>query len=188
MLSNNALWKSITVAATLAAVSLAAPGVASAQPSAGSVDGVISSGSAVLDSGSGILDGGSIVDSAIDILNSGSSMINSLPGTGSIAPRQFCNQDTLAGGPGVTQTLHDLGRSGPASFELRWETLDIPDNIDVFYQGALVFSTGYVGDNTNEGTGSAVIALPPGTDTNVLVKVIGPGGTEWNYTVGCPFA
>ena len=45
-----------------------------------------------------------------------------------------------------------------------------------------------MGDDINEGTGSANITLPPGTDTTVLVKVTGPGGTEWDYTVGCPFA
>lgn len=70
------------------------------------------------------------------------------------------NQATLAGGPGVTQIQHDLGRRGPASFNLSWETYNIPDNNDVYYQGGLVFSTGYVENQTNEGTGSAVINLP----------------------------
>lgn len=164
------------------------PGLASAQPSAGSVDGVISGGSAILDSGSSILDGGSIVDGATSILNSGSSILNSLPGTGSLAPRQQCNQDTIAGGPGVTQTQHDLGRGGPTSFVLRYETYAIPDLIEVFYQGGLAYSTGYIGDDINEGTGSVVVNLPAGADTAVLVKVTGPGGTDWDYTVSCPIA
>ena len=188
MLSNNLVRNTIAASAALAAIALIAPGAASAQPSAGSAEGVIDSGSAILDNGSSILNGGSIIDGARGILDSGSSIYNTLPGSGSTAPRQFCNQDTIAGGPGVTQTNHDLGRTGPNSFVLRYETYDIPDVIDVFYQGGLIFSTGYVGDDMNEGTGSAVINVPPGSETSVLVKVTGPGGTDWNYTVGCPIA
>lgn len=186
MLSNKALRYPLVISTSAAALAVLAPIAATAQPAPGSADGVISSGSAILDSGSAILDGGSIIDGAVDILNSGSSIINSLPGTGSLAPQQFCNQNTISGGAGVTQTRHDLGRGGPATFDLRWETRNIPDIIDVYYQGGLVFSTGYVGDNLNEGTGSALVSLPPGNDTNVLVKVTGPNGTVWDYTVGCP--
>lgn len=187
MLSNKHIGGPLAATAAAALLALAVPAGASAQPSPGSAEGAINSGSALLDSGSAILDG-NIVDGARGILNTGSSIINSLPGTGSIAPRQRCNEATLAGGPGVTQTQHDLGRSGPLTFQIRWETYAIPDIIEVFYQGAYIFGTGPVGDDINEGTGSANITLPPGTDTTVLVKVTGPGGTEWDYTVGCPFA
>lgn len=187
MLSSKHIGGPIAAVSATVALALAIPGGAHAQPSPGSAEGAINSGSAVLDSGSAILDG-DIGAGAKGLLDTGSSIVNSLPGTGSIAPRQRCNEATLAGGPGVTQTLHDLGRSGPATFQIRWETYSIPDVIEVFYQGAFVFGTGPVGDDINEGTGSAVISLPPGTDTNVLVKVTGPGGTEWDYTVGCPFA
>ncbi|KZF10496.1 MAG: hypothetical protein WBD41_24475 [Rhodococcus sp. (in: high G+C Gram-positive bacteria)] len=187
MLSTNLIRNSLAVSAAIATIALLAPGAAVAQPSTGSADDVISGGSGILDGGSSVLDG-DIADGAAGIVDSGSSILNSLPGTGSFAPRQLCNQDTVAGGPGVTQTNHDLGRPGPNSFVLRYETINIPDIIDVFYQGALIYSTGYVGDNINEGTGSVVVNVPPGTDTSVLVKVTGPGGTDWDYTVGCPIA
>ncbi|PXX63316.1 hypothetical protein DFR70_106379 [Nocardia tenerifensis] len=101
-------------------------------------------------------------------------------------PTQHCNQSTQAGGPGVTETIHQLGRPGPTSFVLSYETFNIPDQIEVFYQGTRVHNTGYIGDDINEGTGSATITLPPGTATTILVRVTGPGGTDWNYTVHCP--
>lgn len=194
MLLGRRLRFALTAAAVAASFAFIAPATSSAQPIPGSADittgsaeAAVNSGSAVLDGGSSILDG-DIRSGVGQILNEGISIFNSLPGSGSAAPRQFCNNATLAGGPGITQTNHDLGRSGPLSFDLSWETWNVPDTIDVFYQGAMVFSTGPIGDNINQGTGGAVINLPPGTDTSVLVKVTGPGGTEWEYAVGCPFA
>ncbi|SNT17289.1 hypothetical protein [Rhodococcoides kyotonense] len=194
MLVGRRIHLALTAVAAAASLALLAPGMASAQPVPGSADittgsaeGAVNSGSAFLDAGSSILDG-DIRGGARQIFDEGISIFNSLPGSGSAAPRQFCNNATIAGGPGITQTNHDLGRSGPLSFGISWETYDIPDVIDVFYQGALVFTTGSIGDNINEGTGGTVINLPPGTDTSVLVKVTGPGGTDWDYNVGCPFA
>lgn len=187
MLSSKHIGSSLAVASAAAMVAFAVPAAANAQPPTGSAAGAIDSGSSALDSGSAILDG-DISGGAKGLLDTGSSIVNSLPGTGSFAPRQRCDEATLAGGPGVTQTQHDLGRGGPLKFQLSWETYSIPDVIDVYYQGGLVFSTGPVGDDINEGTGSAIISLPPGADTAVVVKVTGPGGTDWDYRVGCPLA
>ncbi|QIS04191.1 hypothetical protein F5X71_19300 [Nocardia brasiliensis] len=121
--------------------------------------------------------------------DSGSGTGSSGTGSGPRAqqpPTQRCNQSTKSGGAGVTDTLHEIGRSGPVSFVVSYETYNIPDKIDVFYQGALVRTTGYVGDDTNEGTGSITVGLPAGTATAVLVRVTGPNGTKWDYTVRCP--
>ncbi|MFF3228714.1 hypothetical protein ACFYV7_38380 [Nocardia suismassiliense] len=118
---------------------------------------------------------------------SGSGSSGSGSGSGPAAPpTQQCNQSTKSGGAGVTETAHHLGRPGPASFVLSYETFAIPDQIEVFYQGGRVHNTGYIGDNINQGTGSAVINIPAGTATTVSVRVTGPGGTDWNYTVHCP--
>lgn len=106
--------------------------------------------------------------------------------TGSLAPTQGCNAQTVGGGAGVTSTNHELGRGGPTSFVLRHETYSIPDRIEVFYQGARIHDTGYIGDNTNEGTGSPVVTVPGGAATSVLVRVTGLNNTEWDYTVNCP--
>ncbi|MEU0868756.1 hypothetical protein [Nocardia brasiliensis] len=116
---------------------------------------------------------------------SGSAGSGSSPGTPQ-PPTQRCNQSTKSGGAGVTDTMHELGRGGPLSFVLAYETYDIPDKIDVFYQGALVRTTGYVGDQLNQGTGSITVGLPAGSATAVMVRVTGPNGTKWDYTVRCP--
>lgn len=147
-----------------AAVTLAACAGAAAAPGTGSAGG--SDGG----SGTGSGGGGSFGD-----------------GTGSSAPQtQQCNQSTKSGGAGVTSTNHQIGRTGPTSFVLSYETYAIPDKIEVFYQGALIHNTGYVGDNLNQGTGSALVNVPPGTATSVVVRVTGPNNTDWDYTVNCP--
>ena len=100
---------------------------------------------------------------------------------------QQCNQSTKSGGQGVTETKHILGRTGPTSFTLAYDTRIQPDKIDVYYQGRLIRSTGYVGDRINKGKGSVVVDVPPGIANYVTVKVTGPeSGTVWDYTVNCP--
>lgn len=155
----------VLVPALAAAVALGTGAVASAAPSSGSSGGSSDTGSG---SGSG--------------LGSGSA-----DGGGSFGPlTQLCNQSTKSGGAGVTSTVHQIGRTGPTSFVLSYETYAIPDLIEVFYQGALIRSTGYVGDNINQGTGSVVVNVPAGTATSVTVRVTGPNNTDWDYTVHCP--
>ncbi|RMB77777.1 hypothetical protein AYK61_16185 [Rhodococcus sp. SBT000017] len=63
-------------------------------------------------------------------------------------------------------------------------TVNVHDQIEVFYQDALIHNTGYVGGST--GVGSVVVSIPAGTATAVLVRVTGPVGTVWTYTVSCP--
>lgn len=150
-----------------AAAALAAALTVAAATGAAAAPGTGSSGSS--DTGSG----------------SGSAGSGSSPGTPQ-PPTQRCNQSTKSGGAGVTDTMHELGRGGPLSFVLAYETYDIPDKIDVFYQGALVRTTGYVGDQLNQGTGSITVGLPAGSATAVMVRVTGPNGTKWDYTVRCP--
>lgn len=169
----------VSVALVATAVTAGASTVASAAPSSGSAGssdtGSSDTGSGGLGSGSGGLGSGS------GGLGSGSA------DGGSFGPlTQRCNESTKSGGAGVTTTIHQIGRPGPASFVLSYETYNIPDLIEVFYQGALVRSTGYVGDNINQGTGSIVVTLPAGTATSVTVRVTGPNYTDWDYTVHCP--
>ncbi|MGX1776848.1 hypothetical protein ACWIGW_32400 [Nocardia brasiliensis] len=156
---------------TAAATVLAAALVVAASTGASAAPGTGSSGSSDTGSGSGS--------------GSGSAGSGSGPGTPQ-PPTQRCNQSTKSGGAGVTDTTHELGRGGPLSFALAYETYDVPDKIDVFYQGALVRTTGYVGDHLNQGTGSITVGLPAGTATAVMVRVTGPNGTKWDYTVRCP--
>ncbi|WP_235916509.1 hypothetical protein [Spelaeibacter cavernicola] len=179
MRSRNAVLRNVASATALAAaLALAVPAVASALPVPGS-----SGGSS--DTGSGLVDGG------IDIIESGIGILgNSLSGgLGSSSPStQQCDESTQSGHDGVTETLHQLGRGGPLSFVLSYETYNVPDQIEVFYQGALLYNTGFVGDDINEGTGSVVINVPAGAATAVLVRVTGGSSTDWDYTVHCPIS
>lgn len=100
-----------------------------------------------------------------------------------------CNTATQSGGQGVTTTVHELGTAGPTSFLFEWETLNQPDQLEVFYEGNLIYDTGLVGDNINEGTGSDTVSVPAGTSTQITVVVTGPeAGTAWSYVVNCPAA
>ncbi|WP_338039872.1 hypothetical protein [Nocardia mangyaensis] len=159
-------------ASTVAACALVVfAGVAGADTGSGET------GSGVIDSGSGIL--GELLDTGSGILGGGAS-------GGSAEAAQQCNRSTKSGGAGVTTTVHQLGVAGPTTFVLAYETLNIPDRIQAFYEGAQVLDTGYVGDNINEGTGSAVVSLPAGNATTVTVRVSGLDETKWEYTVNCP--
>jgi hypothetical protein len=101
-------------------------------------------------------------------------------------PPQQCNEQTTAGGAGVTTTIHELGVAGPTSFLFEWEAFGVPDQFEVIYEGAVIHNTGFVGDFGGEGTGSATVNVPAGSATTVTVRVTGPAGTAWNYTVNCP--
>ncbi|MFD3744800.1 hypothetical protein [Nocardia sp. NPDC058633] len=144
---------------------------------AGADTGSGETGSGVIDTGSGILG---------DLLDAGSGIVGGGASGGSSETVQQCNRSTKSGGAGVTNTTHQLGVTGPTSFVLTYETLNIPDRIQVFYEGGQVLDTGYVGDNANQGTGSRVVSLPAGSLSTVSVRVTGPNDTQWEYTVNCP--
>lgn len=93
-----------------------------------------------------------------------------------------CNQRTTSAGQAVTNTRHMMGRKGPMSFTLNYNTGSKADKIEVFYQGKVVGATGYV-----TGAGSKQINVKAaGTNDYVTVKVTGAVGGSWNYTVTCP--
>jgi hypothetical protein len=93
-----------------------------------------------------------------------------------------CNTETTAGGFGVTSTVHELGQTS-GTFHISWDMLIQPDQLDVYYAGALVYTTGA----PVSGVGSADVSFGPGASTQVTVVVTGPEqGTLWSYTVNCP--
>lgn len=160
-------------------VAIAAPAVAMAQPSSADVgSSALDLGSSAVDLGSSVLDLGS---SLLGIDNGGLA-----PGTTGPVQTQTCNASTKSGGAGVTNTIHQIGRPGPTSFVLAYETYDVPDRIRVYYEGAQILDTGYIGDAINEGTGSVVVSVPPGSATSVQVRIDGEPGTDWDYQVNCP--
>ena len=58
-----------------------------------------------------------------------------------------------------------------------------PDQFDVYYENALVFST----NTPISGSNTVQITYGPGTSTQIKVVVTGPeAGTLWDYQVSCP--
>lgn len=98
-------------------------------------------------------------------------------------PVAQCNDATSSGGQGVTITPYEIGTAGPATFTVSYQMYSIPDKLEVFYEGALVATTGDV----VSGSATLNVALPAGTATTVDVVVTGPySGTAWDYTLHCP--
>ncbi len=162
-----------TVAIAAAASMILGAGSANAAPGA-------DTGSS---SGSDQIDWGKINEGIDGLKKIDWGSVDSIPGVPKV---QNCNENTKAGGAGVTETTHFLGRPGPTSFVLDYETENIPDDIKVFYQGKVIYDTGYVGDNINEGTGSVRVNVPAGLTPAVTIRVSGPDGTEWSYLAHCP--
>lgn len=176
----------MSVAAGVGAV-VGAPATATPAPNPpGSRDilGALNSGSAQADRATGGALGQ--IAGLLDQIGLGSS--GPLAGPSGPPQVQQCNASTQSGEDGITDTIHKLGRRGPATFQLSYETYDVPDRIVVSYQGRQVYDTGYVGDanRAGQGTGSVRVSIPAGTADSVLVRVYGGTDTLWDYTVSCP--
>lgn len=125
---------------------------------------------------------------------------NCPPPTTPTVPPQQCNTGTQSGGAGVTTTGHGLGTAGPTSFLFEFDAFSQPDHFEVYYEGALIYDTGWRGSAgtwtgpdgnpiviAGPGAGSATVAVPAGSATSITVVVTGQGsGTVWDYTVNCP--
>lgn len=181
------------VAAILATGALFSPAAAAAEP-VGDPAPIGDTGSAVIDGGSSMINGcvqdvgscfGRLLDGGSSVLGTGSGILSggSSSGPGATQP---CNQSTKSGEEGVTTTTHTIGRTGPTSFDLSWDTEDIPDEIVVLYQGVPIANTGYVGGQKGTQYGSIRVDVPAGSASSVAVRVTGPSGTVWTYTVHCP--
>ncbi len=153
-------------------------------PGSSDIVGALNSGSAQADRATGGALGQ--IAGLLDQIGLGSS--GPLAGPSGPPAVQQCNSSTKSGNDGITDTIHTLGRRGPATFQLSYETYSVPDRIVVSYQGRQVYDTGYVGDanRVGQGTGSVRVSIPAGTADSVLVRVYGGTDTRWDYTVSCP--
>jgi hypothetical protein len=102
--------------------------------------------------------------------------------TTATGPVQACNQQSNSGGAGVTETTHELGRTS-GTFRFQYEAFGIPDQFEIFYQGARIYTTAGAVSGNN---GAGQLVTYSGISTQVAVRVTGPTGTAWNYTVFCP--
>jgi hypothetical protein len=87
-----------------------------------------------------------------------------------------------AGNDYPSTEVFDLKRKR-GTFSFSWETYSIPDQIDVFYQGAILFTSGCVGANSVEKLRFN------GVSSSITVQVTpncqGTTGTAWEYGVKC---
>jgi len=94
-----------------------------------------------------------------------------------------CNVETQSGGAGETRTRHYLGPT-PGPVTLDYDTLTVPDRIEVRYRGRVIAATpGMVSGRGRIGFDWR----PEGNDHVVEVAVIGPfANTRWRYRLNCP--
>src|SRR5439155_17932941 len=82
-------------------------------------------------------------------------------------PGPACNSPTnSSGGSQPTTTVHNLGRNS-GTVTIDYNAFTAPDQFEIFYEGALIFTTG----GPVVGTGSATVPFGPGQSTFVTVTV-----------------
>lgn len=103
-----------------------------------------------------------------------------IPAVGSEPIEVECDETQVSGGQGVDTRIVELGES-EGIFTLSYEFFTIPDRIEVFYEGSLLFADGPTGG------GDTIQLTYSGTSTQITVVVTAPEvGTAWEYFVVCP--
>jgi subtilisin-like proprotein convertase family protein len=86
-----------------------------------------------------------------------------------------------SGGAAATTNFVDVGRSsGPVT--VSWNFFTVPDTMDIYYEGALIFSSGLVSFS-----GTTNLNFGPGVSTQLEVVMNAtnhPTKTYWTYTIG----
>jgi hypothetical protein len=92
-----------------------------------------------------------------------------------------CPTTQVSGGQGVTVRNVDLlVRSG--TFMVTYDMYSIPDQLDITYEGATIYTTG----GLVSGTGSQAVTYA-GNSTTISVRLTAPNsGTAWVFSVQCP--
>jgi hypothetical protein len=101
-------------------------------------------------------------------------------------PALSCNAGTqVAGGDTPDSRFFEMGRTS-ATFRFDYETYSQEDQIQILYQGGVIF------DSTCIGTNGTVTAHPSFSGSSSVIQVNvtpncrGGSGTAWNYQVYCP--
>lgn len=96
-----------------------------------------------------------------------------------------CDTDeAMQGGKGRTERNHNLGDQA-GTVTINYDMVNIPDKIEVYYDGQLVAGTsGYV---SNSGSISFYYPADPTKPKYCKVILTAPNdGTAWSYHIGCP--
>lgn len=105
-----------------------------------------------------------------------------------------CDSRSHSGGTGIDEKQYVMGtQSGMVTLQFDMDTE--PDKLEVIYEGNVIASTfeivgnnnGYVGGGNAGGeTGYLNFLYRYHFDQFVTVRVTGPDGTSWSYTIQCP--
>lgn len=105
-----------------------------------------------------------------------------------------CDARSESGGEGVTSNKHYLGKTGGV-VRIDYNMNNVPDRLEVFYEGERVASTyeipynidGFVGADNQAGCcGSLEFVYEPNEEEYCIVRITGPDETIWEYKMGCP--
>lgn len=97
-------------------------------------------------------------------------------------PLGTCRTQYNSGGQGSYALVYDLGVPC-GTFEFSYDTYRIPDRVQIFHDGRLIYDSGVVG---TRGVVTESIAYN-GSTTFVQVVITAPlDGTLWTYELGCP--
>lgn len=99
-----------------------------------------------------------------------------------ISPAVGCDVLVVSGGQGTTYTTHILG-SNAGVVTIDYDFYPIPDQMDVYYNGSVVASTGTL----VSGQGTIAFNYPASGPQSCIIKMTAPlSGTAWQYKAGCP--
>jgi subtilisin-like proprotein convertase family protein len=88
---------------------------------------------------------------------------------------------TASGGPAGATNVYDFKQTS-GTIPISWEFYTVPDQMDVYYESNLIFTTGLV-----SGSGTTNIPYGPGSSTQITVVMDAtyhPPATLWTYTIG----
>jgi len=95
-----------------------------------------------------------------------------------------CNTEVKSGGQGRTTTTHELGRKAGQVY-IEYDMDNIPDKMEVFYNGQLVATTREL--VSNQGSLNFYYSAKPNEPNQCKVEMSAPEeGTAWQYRLNCP--
>ena len=92
--------------------------------------------------------------------------------------------ENMNGGKGYYEKKRSLGNS-PGTVVLKYNLYDIPDKLEIFYNGNIVATTGSL--TSGVGSLSWYYAAKQGEPNFCTIVITAPkSGTSWQYFIECP--
>lgn len=97
-----------------------------------------------------------------------------------------CNVQSGSGGQGTSFITQNLG-TNPGSVSVNYQMYSIPDQMEIYYNGALVASTNSL--VSGSGTLTFNYTPAPGGPYHCIIRIYAPNsGTAWDFIAFCPVA